>query len=104
MGKRIAAILILGALAIGVTAWMSQPGEDKEMAQQVALNDRWVQSNERVKQINLETIELQLGSSDFTIYQQCHRAAPTTKEHQRLCAQVEKKLSAKQAEAKAHPW
>ncbi len=104
MGKRIAAILILGALAIGVTAWISQPGEDPEMAQIAAQNARFIQTGERIKQINLETIELQLGSSDFTIYQQCHRAAPITKEHQRLCAQVEKKLSAKQAEAKAHPW
>jgi hypothetical protein len=104
MGKRIAAILILGALAIGATAWISQPGEDPEMAQIAAQNARFIQTEERIKQINLETIELQLGDLDFRIYKQCHADPPTTKEHQRLCARVEKKLAAKQAEAKAHPW
>jgi hypothetical protein len=39
MGKRIAVILVLGALAIGAAAWMTQPSEDKEMAQQVVLNN-----------------------------------------------------------------
>lgn len=38
MGKRIAVILVLRALAIGAAAWMTQPSEDKEMAQQVVLN------------------------------------------------------------------
>lgn len=104
MGKRIAIILILGVLAIGGTVYLSQPGEDKDMAQLVAQNARFVETAERIKQIKLETIELQLGDLDFRIYQQCHLDPPTTKEHQKLCAQVEKKLAAKQAEAKAHPW
>lgn len=101
---RIAAILIIGALAIGATVYLGRPTEDREMSDIAAMNIVLAEGAARVKQIDLETIELQLGSTDFKIYQLCHADPPTTAEHKKLCARIEKKLAAKQAEAKAHPW
>jgi hypothetical protein len=104
MAKRIAVIVFLGALGIGAAVYLGQPKEDRQLEQLKASNIVLAESAERVKQLDQETIELQLGSTDYKIYKLCHQAAPTTKEHQRLCERVEKKLAAKQAEAKAHPW
>jgi hypothetical protein len=103
MGKRIAVIIILGVLAIGAASWISQPGEDPGLASIAVSNVYLAESAERLKQLQKEHIETLLGD-DFKIYQLCHVSPPTTKEHQRLCARIDKKLAAKQAEAKTHPW
>jgi hypothetical protein len=104
MGKRIAAIVVVGILAIGATAWITAPEEDKEMAALVEQNGRIFETAEHIKQLQTELIEKQLGDLDFRIYKQCHIDPPTTKEHQNLCARIENKLLKKQAEAKSYRW
>src|SRR5689334_19833295 len=105
MGQpRVWAIVGGGAIAILATVILTAPREDRALEELKASNEVLSANAEKLRQTNLEITESMLGAQDFKIYQLCHRATPTTKEHQRLCERVEKKLADAQAKAKKDHW
>lgn len=104
MNHRSLAFLGVGAIAIVATAFLTGPKKDREVDNIAASNVVLADNEDRLKLAEMENKKALLGDVDFRIYQFCHQATPTTKEHHKLCARVEDKLKTAQKKAKANPW
>jgi hypothetical protein len=98
-------LLVIGAIGIGATAWITAPSASNPQMDQIkASNAVLAGYSERTKQLDLEYKQMLLGDPDFKIYQLCHLAGPTTDEHKAQCARVEDKLKWQLYKAKKNPW